>query len=224
MLNVAWSESTGVWYVRQFVDVHRHALAKPEHSFVLRCHRGLNGPQKAEAIELGLGGLRLYQIMDVMETSHGGPGEIGFILRDLYNFFARYKKGKVEESDADIVLNHMRHMEGNDPEYFFTYSKDEEDRLVNLFWSDGQSQIDYGAFGDVVVFDSTYRVNHYNLPFIPFIGVNHHRSTTVFGCGILSAETMVSYVWLLKAFLHVMHQKHPKSLTTDGDVMPDADH
>jgi zinc finger SWIM domain-containing protein 3 len=73
MLDVAWSESTGVWYVRQFVDVHTHALAKPEHSFVLRSHRGLNDPLKAEAIELGLGGLRPYQIMDAMETSHGVP-------------------------------------------------------------------------------------------------------------------------------------------------------
>jgi zinc finger SWIM domain-containing protein 3 len=104
---------------------------------------------------------------------------------------------------------------------------------VNLFWSDGQSQIDYGAFGDVIVSDSTYRVNRYNLPFIPFIGVNHHRSTIVFGCGILSDETMVSYVWLLKAFLQAMHQKNPKSLITDGDaamagaidiVMSDANH
>jgi zinc finger SWIM domain-containing protein 3 len=108
MLDVAWSENTGVWYARQFVDVHTHALAKPKHSFDLQSHRGLNDPQKAEAIELGLGGLRPYQIMDVMETSHGGPGETRFISRDLYNFFARYKKGKVEESEADFVLNHMR--------------------------------------------------------------------------------------------------------------------
>jgi zinc finger SWIM domain-containing protein 3 len=79
ILDVAWSQSTGVWYVRQFVDVHTHALAKSKHSFVLRSHRGLNDPQKVEAIELGLGGLRPYQIMDVMETSHGGPGETGFI-------------------------------------------------------------------------------------------------------------------------------------------------
>jgi zinc finger SWIM domain-containing protein 3 len=89
------------------VDVHTHALAKPEHSFVLWSHRGLNDPQKVEAIELGLGGLRPYQIMDVMETNHSGPRETGFISRDLYNFFSGYKKGKVEESNADFVLNHM---------------------------------------------------------------------------------------------------------------------
>ena len=104
---------------------------------------------------------------------------------------------------------------------------------LRTFWSDAQSQMDYGVFGDVVVFDSTYRVNRYNLPFVPFIGVNHHWSTVVFGCGILSDETILSYVWLLEAFLEVMHQRHPRSLITDGDaamaraieiVLPAADH
>ena len=92
----------------------------------------------------------------------------------MYNFFSRYKKGKVEGSDVEFVLNHMRQMQEKDPEFFFTFSVDAQGRLKNLFWSDAQSQIDYGVFGDVVVFDSTYRVNRYNLPFVPFIGVNHH--------------------------------------------------
>jgi zinc finger SWIM domain-containing protein 3 len=93
--------------------------------------------------------------------------------------------------------------------------------------------MDYGAFGDVVVFDSMYYANRYNLPFIPFVGVNHHRSTVLFGCGILSDETIPSYVWLLRALLQAVHQKHPISLIIDGDVamaraieivMPDANH
>ena len=66
-----------------FVDVHSHPFAKPEHAFVLRSHLVLNDPQKAEVVELGLGGLRPYQIMDVMDTSHGGPGETGFLSQDL---------------------------------------------------------------------------------------------------------------------------------------------
>src|SRR4051812_11653087 len=80
---------------------------------------------------------------------------------------------------------------------------------------------------------STYSVNYYNLPFVSFVGVNHHRSKTVFGCTVLSDETTRSYIWLLQTFLLAMHQKHPRSLFTDGDnamaraiyvVMPDAFH
>jgi zinc finger SWIM domain-containing protein 3 len=37
-----------------------------------------------------------------------------------------------------------------DPEFFFTYSKDAQRRLKSLLWSDAQSHMDYGAFGDVV--------------------------------------------------------------------------
>jgi zinc finger SWIM domain-containing protein 3 len=94
-LDVEWSESLGIWYVKDFVDVHSHDFAKPQHAHVLRSHRGLNDPQKAEAVQLALGGLRPFQIMDVMETSHGGPGEIGFISQDLYNFISAYKKEKI---------------------------------------------------------------------------------------------------------------------------------
>lgn len=76
-------------------------------------------------------------------------------------------------------------------------------------------------------------MNKYNLPFVPFIGVNHHRSTTLFGCGIVSDETVDSYVWLLQAFLESGQQNHPRSVITDGDhamakaishVFPNADH
>jgi hypothetical protein len=135
--------------------------------------------------------------------------------------------------DAASALNYMKVMTEKDPEFFFKYNMDSEGHLKNLIWSDSQSQMDYGAFGDIVIFDSTYRVNRYNLPFVPFIGVNHHQGTVVFACGIISDETVGSYVWLLEAFLEAIHQKHPISVITDGDlamakaievVLPNTDH
>lgn len=77
--------------------------------------------------------------------------------------------------------------------------------------------MDYQSFGDVVVFDSTYRMNMYKMPFVPFVGMNHHRSTTVFGCGIVSDERIESYVWMLSAFMKAMFQRKPQSIITDGD-------
>ncbi|XP_062233641.1 protein FAR1-RELATED SEQUENCE 5-like [Phragmites australis] len=232
-LDIELNEESGLWFVKGFVDGHCHVLCKPEDVFVMRSHRGLNDAQKAETIELGIGGLRKCQIMDVMEKNHGSYEETGFLLRDLYNFFARYKKERVEGRDAEFVLKYMGGKQEEDPEYFFKYSVDDEGHLKNVFWADTQSRIDYHAFGDVVVFDSTYRVNRYNLPFVPFIGLNHHHSTVVFGCGIISDESVSSYVWLLEAFLEAMRQHHPLSVITDGDiamaraieiVMPKADH
>lgn len=87
----------------------------------------------------------------------------------------------------------MRARQENDSEFFFQYTTDDLGHLRNLFSSDAQSHIDYDVFGDVVAFDSTYRVKRYNMPFVPFVGVNHHWSTVVFGCGVVSDESIGSY-------------------------------
>jgi zinc finger SWIM domain-containing protein 3 len=189
--------------------------------------------QKADAVGYGIGGLRTHQIMNVMEHQAGGQDKLGFIPRDLYNFVAEYKKKKIEGRDAEYMLNYMASQKDKDADFFYRYTTDKDKHLRNIFWADAQSRLDYEAFGGVLVFDSTYRVNRYNLPFVPFVGVNHHRSTTVFGCAVLSDETTKSYIWLLESFLMAMRQKHPRSLITDGDhamgraiyvVMPDAFH
>lgn len=63
--------------------------------------------------------------------------------------------------------------------------------------------------------------------------MNHHGSTVVFGCVVVSDERVATYEWVLKQFLSCMCQKHPKSLITDGDnamrraillVFPNSDH
>jgi len=53
---------------------------------------------------------------------------------------------------------------------------------------------------------------------VPFVGVNHHHCTVLFGCGIISHENTESYVWLLKTFTETNAQKHHVSVITDGDL------
>ena len=62
---------------------------------------------------------------------------------------------------------------------------DEENRLKKLFLSDGRQGAAYEEFGEVVIFDTTYLTNKYDIPFAPFVGVNHHGQFTLFGCGLL---------------------------------------
>jgi zinc finger SWIM domain-containing protein 3 len=54
--------------------------------------------------------------------------------------------------------------------------------------------------------------------FVPFVGLNNHRKTTVFGCAILSDETEHTYGWLLGTFLKAMCQQKLKSIITDADA------
>ncbi|KAE8797606.1 protein FAR1-RELATED SEQUENCE 5-like [Hordeum vulgare] len=162
----------GEWFVKDFVDEHNHPLTKPDQTTFIRSHHGLSDVQKADVIEYGIGGLRTHQIMELMEKDSGGYSKVGFISRDLYNFVAKYKKERIEGRDAEFVLRYMAARKDRDGEFFSKYTTDSEGHLLNIFWADTQSRIDYDVFGGVVIFDSTYRVNKYNLPFVPFIGVN----------------------------------------------------
>ncbi|KAF7154642.1 hypothetical protein RHSIM_Rhsim01G0153900 [Rhododendron simsii] len=98
------------------------------------------------------------------------------------------------------------------------YSVDEEDRLETLFWADGRSQMDYAAFGDVLVFDTTHRTNAYKKPFVILAGVSNNSMTTIFGCALLSNEVEEMYNWVLATFLDAMDGKRPISMVTDGDL------
>ncbi|XP_010495230.1 PREDICTED: protein FAR1-RELATED SEQUENCE 5-like [Camelina sativa] len=92
---------------------------------------------------------------------------------------------------------------------------DEDDMITNIFWADDRSISDYNLFGDVVCFDTTYKTNEYDRPFAPFVGVNHHKQTVVFGAALLYDETTESYKWLFETFLGAMSGKQPKTILTD---------
>jgi zinc finger SWIM domain-containing protein 3 len=67
----------------------------------------------------------------------------------------------------------------------------------------------------VICFDTTYRTNALNRPFAPFIGVNHHKQTIIFGAALLYDETVASFKWLFETFLIVMSGKQPTTILTD---------
>jgi hypothetical protein len=69
----------------------------------------------------------------------------------------------------------------------------------------------------------THEKNGYNFPLIIFSGCNHHSQTIIFGCALVSDETIETYKWVLKSFSEAMRNKHPKVVVTNGDeVMMEA--
>ncbi|KAI9182791.1 hypothetical protein LWI28_028923 [Acer negundo] len=70
------------------------------------------------------------------------------------------------------------------------FSTEEKDMLANIFWRDSHSLFEYQFFDDVLVFDSTYKINAYAKPLVLFVSVNNHRATCVFGVALLSDVTV----------------------------------
>ena len=129
-------------------------------------------------------GIRISQIMDYMVNSAGGFEYVGFTKKDLYNFVDADRRSKILDSDVEAALGYLSALGDMDHRLYCRYTIDEENYLGNIFWADSTSRMDYSCFGDVLVFDSTYKTKTYKMPFIIFVGINHHYSTTVFECAL----------------------------------------
>ncbi|KAI9159634.1 hypothetical protein LWI28_000453 [Acer negundo] len=88
-----------------------------------------------------------------------------------------------------------------------------------MYWADARMIIDYGQFGDVVSFDTTYKINRANRPFAVFVGLNRHRETVIFGAALMYDETIDSFIWLFETFLKAMFGKAPKTMFIDQDAV-----
>ena len=71
---------------------------------------------------------------------------------------------------------------------------------------------DYKLYGDVFIFDTTYRTNRYNLICGPIVGINNHWNIVMFGCAFIVDEKVESFEWVLSNFKKVMNDKSPTSI------------
>lgn len=119
--------------------------------------------------------------------------------------------------DSQYLLDYFKRMQAKNPSFFYAVHLDDEYRMTNFFWIDARSRMAYNYFGDVVIFDTTYKTNRYGMPFAPFLGANHHKQPISFGCALLLDESEASLVWLFSTWLEVMHGHYPISIVAEHD-------
>ncbi|KAF7844475.1 protein FAR1-RELATED SEQUENCE 5-like [Senna tora] len=74
---------------------------------------------------------------------------------------------------------------------------DGEVQITNIFWADARMVLDYGYFGEVVSFDTTFCTNKANRPLALFGGLNHHKRIVIFGAALLYDETVACYEYMI---------------------------
>jgi hypothetical protein len=90
---------------------------------------------------------------------------------------------------CDYVLKYCEDAKNTCSKFQYAYTLDEERRLEHIFWSPTCCFDWYKKYGDVIVFDTTYKVNSYEMSFGIFVGMNNHGNTLLFGCALLRNET-----------------------------------
>ncbi|CAL0306176.1 unnamed protein product [Lupinus luteus] len=208
----------GDWVVKKFSNIHNHELIiSPTKKCQLRSH---NKAHKKSCIKslveningCGLGPAQISRLVNAMsdESIMVTPNEVAGQLRVN-------RKNNIGK-ECMVVLNKLLERQTLDSEFFYAFEIDEDNVCHSIFWADGRARTAYLKFCDVIVFDVTYKPNSFSMPFASFIGVNHHRQSTLFGCALLVNEREETFVWLFKQWLRCMWDKAPGAIIIDQDT------
>lgn len=186
------------WHVIQFVKEHCHTLLSSSEMRFLPINRQITEVDQGRILLLKEGGLSIRQIIRVMELEKNVKhGYLPFFERDVRNLYGKLKRDN-SSNDVSGLLNYCRLAKEENSKFQYAYTIDEEQKLEHIFWSPSSCFDWYQEYGDTVVFDTTYRVNSYDMPFGIFVGVNNHGKTILFGCALLRNETTKTFKWLMK--------------------------
>jgi hypothetical protein len=188
-------EKDGLWYFKKFNPDHSHEII----------------PTKARLFKASKKTKRTIEIND----DAGEHENILLCGRGVENYVNQERRAIGKEGDSKAMMSYFCEMRERNSNFFYDIDLDDDFHVKNVFWADARSRAAYEYFGDVVTFDTTYLTNKYDMPFVVFVGVNHHGQSTLLGCGLLSGEDTESFVWLFKSWLRCMLGKAPIGIVTD---------
>ncbi|KAJ0863281.1 putative transcription factor FAR family [Helianthus annuus] len=208
----------GKWLVDKFNDSHNHELTvTPTKVMKHRSHGKFHRAEACKSLmsELSQSGLKPSQIRKVVNTMKS-PCENDVTSKQCADILAVERK-QYKGKEFYGLIKHFQDKLIEDRNLYFVVDLFEDGSPRNIFWADGRSRDAYIKFGDVVVFDVTYMTNKFKIPFAPFVGVNHHRQSILFGGALLENEKQDTFERLFKNFLKCMFDKYPLAMITDQD-------
>ncbi|GJX01470.1 protein FAR1-related sequence 11 [Tanacetum coccineum] len=193
--NEAFSEE---WQVTILNLEHNHELLSTDEVRFLPSYRSITTEDEKRILFLKEGGLSIRQIMRVMELEKNvSHGQLPFLSKDVRNFLSKVHE-KYSHNDAKDLLEYCMKSKIENSNFQYAFIRDDENKLEHIFWSPPQCFEWYKKYGDVVAFDTTYKVNSYDMPFGIFVGIDNNGRTILFGCALLRNETTKTFRWLME--------------------------
>ncbi|XP_059650396.1 protein FAR1-RELATED SEQUENCE 7-like [Cornus florida] len=186
---------SGRWVVDRLQKEHNHELDSPmDAGRKIAAFKGF----REEA------GIVLEENMDVLETNGG------------VTLVKRGRESNIGNDWYHLLLDYFQSRQAEDTGFFYAMEVD-DGKCMSVFWMDGRSRFACSQFGDVVIFDTTYRSSAYLVPFSLFIGVNHHRQPVLLGCALIADESEESFTWVFQTWLRATLGRCPLSIIADQD-------
>ncbi|KAK9750136.1 hypothetical protein RND81_02G175800 [Saponaria officinalis] len=202
--------------VNKFHEGHNHIITSPNSMMFLKGNKNMTSVQKnfvAKAARLKLGGVKAFRGWKELS---GGHNNVGASENDFKNFVRDMKK-YIGDFDGQMFIKNFMRKKEMCKTFYFNFQVDDDNKLCRVFWADTINIKNYLLFGDTMSIDSTYRTNKYNMVFLPFTRVDHHKRCVNFGVDLLAHEDIDSFEWLFNSFLEAMEGHQPKVIITDQD-------
>ncbi|KAF8404440.1 hypothetical protein HHK36_009325 [Tetracentron sinense] len=132
-------------------------------------------------------------------------GCLPFTQKDV-RIFLNNSKNIDRINDVTKLVLLCKKMKDNNDDFKYDYSVDGENKLQHIAWSHGTLVYGYRHYGDMVVFDTTYRLNAYNMPIGIWVDMNNHELLNVL------------ILLYLQDFLKFMNGKAPQTILTNQDL------
>ncbi|KAM0897900.1 hypothetical protein ACQ4PT_022259 [Festuca glaucescens] len=168
------------WYITEHRVKHNHTMTEncgekvfwPSHKHIDVYTRDLVRQLRENNINIG-------KVYIIIAAFFGNEGNMLFTKRSLQNLCGKLSK---EQADDDVrkTIEAFDELGAKDPEFMFRVQADDEGRIKNLMWTTGASRMQYKCFGDAITFDTTYKMNLYDMAFGLFVGVNNHFQSIIF--------------------------------------------
>ncbi|PKA57463.1 Protein FAR1-like sequence 3 [Apostasia shenzhenica] len=99
----------------------------------------------------------------------------------MHTILSHERLGRVKARNAFSLLKLFSLHKNFDSMFYWEIQLNEDQRLINILWVDAIYKMNYEAFGDIIIFDISYRISKYNLICAPIIDISNHR-INIFWC------------------------------------------
>ncbi|KAF8397311.1 hypothetical protein HHK36_016224 [Tetracentron sinense] len=162
------------WRVISFSNDHNHELLDQREVRYLPAYRSISEYYRSRLLTFATTGMCVKEMIRLLEIEQQVKvGCLPFTQKDVRKFLNN-SKNIDRDNDATKLVLMCKKMKDNDDDFKYDYTVDGENKLEHIAWSHGTSVYDYKHYGDVVVFETTYRLNAYGMPVGIWVGVNNH--------------------------------------------------
>lgn len=186
------------WRITSFNNVHNHELLKSNEAQLLPAYGTISQDDKSRICMFSKAGMSVRQMLRLLELEKGVKlGSLSFTEIDVRNLLQSFKSVD-RDSDATDLLTMCKNMKDKQHEFKYDFKMDASNRLEYIAWSYPSCIQSYNAYGDCVIFDTTHRLDAYDMLLGLFIGVDNHGINCLFGCVLFRDENAQSFTWSLK--------------------------